>query len=132
MKNKEKLIELFVEAFDNLDSASDIVKIHNIYANENNSEDEVFENNDEFLDEYFEKPSQAVRAAMFGKYNYGDKYVWVNFCGNLKSSDYVEDMPIGDVKSMAMWFIDNYEKVADFDGFDAFYWRCKYGFNKIK
>lgn len=128
MENKEKLIELFIEAFDNLGCADDIVKVHNIYTRENYPDDEVFDNDDEFCDEHFDKPSEVVRAISFGRYKYGDKYVWFTGSGNLRSSDDVDDMPMDSARTMGEWFIDEWNEVSGIEEFSEFCERCQWGF----
>lgn len=47
---------------------------------------DVRENDEEFFQVYFEgKPMEAVRAAVYGEYNYTDEYVRFNGYGNLES-----------------------------------------------
>lgn len=47
---------------------------------------DVRENDEEFFQVYFEdKPMEAVRAAVYGDYNYTDEYVRFNGYGNLES-----------------------------------------------
>lgn len=129
MENKEKLINLFIEAFDNLGCAADVVKVHNIYTRENYDEDEVFDNTDDFFDEHFDKPSDVVRAISYGCYNYDDNYVWFDGNGNLKSSDDVEDMPMVSAKTMGEWFIDEWNEISDIEEFKEFCERCQWGFD---
>jgi hypothetical protein len=51
---------------------------------------ESFDNDEEFFNMFFEdRPMEAVRAAHFGDYNYGDDFVRFNGYGNLESfNDY--------------------------------------------
>ena len=51
---------------------------------------EYYENDEEFFNTYFyNNPTEAVRSAYYGDYNYCDKYVRFNGYGNLESfNDY--------------------------------------------
>ena len=51
---------------------------------------EYFDNDDDFFNDFFyNNPSEAVRSAYYGDYNYCDKYVRFNGYGNLESfNDY--------------------------------------------
>ena len=47
---------------------------------------EVYENDEEFFNMFFEnKPAEVARAIYYGDYNYNDDYVKFNGYGNLKS-----------------------------------------------
>ena len=128
MENKNRLIELFVEAFNNLGCVEDTLRVHNIYARENGYED-VFENNDDFFDEMFSKPSDVARAMNFGTYSYDDSYVWFNGDGNLESASDINDMPICDEEDMAEWFIEEWNELSDMEEFKEFCERCQWGFD---
>lgn len=130
MEEKERLIKLFVECYDDLDSVEEQVRVHNIYARENCTDNKIFENDDDFIDEMFSKPSEAVRAISFGSYDYNDNYAWFNGYGNLESASYYADMPLIDAEEMADWFIDNYKELNHLDAFDEFCERCEYGFDE--
>ena len=46
-----------------------------------------FENGDEFLDTFFDSPSEAVKASWCGEYYINEKYVRFNAYGNIDSYD---------------------------------------------
>lgn len=52
----------------------------------------IYENDEEFFNTFFNSPMDAVRAAVYGEYNFMDKYVTFNGYGNLKSSNYISDL----------------------------------------
>lgn len=95
--------EKFLEAWNEL-SNSDKISCFNEYAREHNSDDEIFEFDDDFFDLFFEgKPAEAVRAAFFGDIkSWSDEYIRFNGYGNLVSmteyeaadwaDDYKEDI----------------------------------------
>ena len=66
---------------------------------------EFFENGDEFLDTFFNSPSEAVKAAWCGEYYINEKYVQFNSYGNIDS--YAEDERDEKIK-------DNIEDVVDY------------------
>ena len=114
---QEKLIELFVECYNNCGLNAKIT-IHNTYERENGyGYENVIERNDEdFFNLFFEgKPMEAVRATFFGDYRYADDWVWFNAYGNLNSGDYEEQLPLRDGEEMAEWYIDNYDEVRYFE-----------------
>ena len=76
---------------------------------------EYYENDDDFFNDFFyNNPSEAVRSSYYGDYNYCDKYVKFDGCGNLKSvddyglekeyKDYIDDI----TKSL----IDHYQQIS--------------------
>lgn len=71
---------------------SESVNIHNTYCQENQYEDEIYENDDEFFNTFFDgKVIEAVRAVSYGEYNYTDSYVQFNGYGNLESFGYPDE-----------------------------------------
>lgn len=95
--------EKFLEAWNDLDR-SDKIACFNEYAREYNSDDEIFDFDDDFFDMFYEgKPADAVRAAFFGDIsNWSDEYIRFNGYANLVSmseleaeewaDDYVQDI----------------------------------------
>lgn len=57
---------------------------------------EIYENDEYFFETFFEgRPMEAVRAAHYGDYNYGDDYVRFNGYGNLVSfGDYTYEQEL--------------------------------------
>ena len=111
--NKEKLVELFVECYENCELASKIA-IHNAYIREISCscENEIERNDEDFFNTFFEgKPMEAVRASFYGNYRYVDDYVWFNAYGNLTSGDNEDELPLRDAEEMAEWYIEHYEDV---------------------
>ena len=127
--NKDKLIKLFVECYNNCDLRSKVA-IHNTYERENGYDyEKVIEVNDEdFFNLFFEgKPMEAVRAASYGHYNYADDWVWFNAYGNLESGDYEGELPLHDGEEMAEWYIDNYDEVSYVEEMRDFCEACENG-----
>lgn len=123
----DKLIEIFKECWENCTSDTK-VGIHNIYAREKCPDDEIFLNDEDFFNTYFEgKPFEAVRSAYFGHYEYSHNYVWFNGYANLDSSDYIEDMPIESTETLAEWFIENYDELDYIQDMSDFCEACENG-----
>lgn len=78
--------EAILEYVENM-SDEELVSAHNIYCeNSNSSDDEIFINDDDFFNTFFEgKTMEAVRAVCFGEFRYSDQYVVFNGYGNLDS-----------------------------------------------
>lgn len=73
----DQVRELIDEANEN-----DLISSYNDFVS---YDDMIFENSDEFFEENFATHAKAVRAALFGHYNYNDSYVKFNGYGNLES-----------------------------------------------
>ena len=73
-------------------SNDELVNIWNTYAREHASDDEIYNNDDEFFNTFFEsKTPEAVRAVCFGEYRYQDEYVQFNGYANLESFNDASD-----------------------------------------
>ena len=69
---------------------------------------EFYENDEEFLNEYFKEPAEAIRATFYGDYRYADKYVQINGEGNLDSFE-----EWGIIKEMKKSISQIAEKIVD-------------------
>lgn len=127
--NEEKLVELFVEGYENCELSSKI-EIHNIYIRETNSgcEYEIESNDEDFFNTFFEgKPMEAVRASYYGDFRYNDDWVWFDTYGNLSSGDNEEELPLCDAEEMAEWYIENYEELDHIKEMGDFCDACEEG-----
>jgi|GEM_PF-605812 len=62
------------------------IGMHNRYCSEANCMDDyIYDNDEDFFEEYFSTKDEAVRAVMYGDYNYSDDHVQFNGYGNLES-----------------------------------------------
>lgn len=96
---------------------NELVSLNNAYCRAIGSEGEVYENDEDFFNTFFEgKPFEAVRAAHYGEYKYSDDYVRFNGYANLESFQYfsVEDLEEYPA-NIAEYAIENRD---EFDMFD--------------
>ena len=102
----EKVYKYIEIDFENLSDSEKLSK-WNEYCSENNLEDEIYENDDEFFDMFFEnQPAKAVQCAIYGDYNWSHKYVKFNGYGNLESFNDYDVMKEIDEKALINWLIE--------------------------
>lgn len=113
------LQDLVVEAINEL-KTSDLVALNNTYSIENSIDSEVYENDEEFFETYFEKGAfEALRAAHFGEYKWHEDYVRFNGYGNLESFQYFDTEDLCELPQViAEHVIENpsyYSHIIDID-----------------
>lgn len=109
------LKEFVIEQINDL-SSEQLIELNNTYCRENNIEGEIYENDDDLLNEHFSSISDAVRAAIYGDYNYSHDYVRFNGYANRESLTSVDTSDLCElVEVIAKYAIDNQE---DFDMLD--------------
>lgn len=102
-------MEKIREILDKL-STSSLVYLWNMLAEETNFESIYFNDDYFFSMMYGDKPMEAVRAAMYGEYEYQDDYVYINAYGNLSSFNYAdEDTSPINFGVLADWCSENLE-----------------------
>lgn len=125
---RQELIDLFCKAWEDM-QIEDKIEVSNIYSRENNIDNEVFVNDEEFFETFFNgKTMDAIRATQYGNYSISDEYVWFNGYANLDSDDgygYHNELPFECTNTMAEWFIDNYEELSCISDMDEFYYACQ-------
>lgn len=92
----------------NLDD-SELINIHNEYCQStNNSDDEIYNNDEDFFNIFFEgNVMEAVRAVSFGEYSYSHDYVVFNGYANLETFNNPTDKV--DIESIASDILENTE-----------------------
>lgn len=75
---EDSYIDTLEEMYNNLDYKEEIPFLY-----------EIFENDWEILESYFDSKEAAVKAVYFGDYNFNDDYVYFNGYANLVSLDYI-------------------------------------------
>ncbi len=110
VKNNLKAIEQYL----NNCNDDELFIIHNEYCEScNYSDDEVFNNDEEFLNTFFSNANDAVRAASYGDYNYSHSYVKFNGYANLDSSDYISTFV--DVSEIANDILENEQNYSSIE-----------------
>lgn len=99
------------EALNN-ESDEEVIDKWNEYCNDNSSDDHIYENTDDQLEELFSKVGECVRAIFYGDYDYSHKYIQFNGYANLESFDDVLDKI--DIDELIDHLIEN----EDFDILD--------------
>ena len=104
MTQKESIIEVLKEM-----ETETLISIWNEYCQEENMDDYIHNNDEYFLNEMFEKPADAVKAACFcfGNYSYTDEYVIFNAYGNLVSFDIYDAEKHIDFDILADYIMEN-------------------------
>ena len=82
-------INQIIETLNSL-SSSELMQVNNRYCDANSYDDYIYYNNSDELNSLFNSPSDALRAASYGSYNYSHKYFRINGYGDLESFPSVE------------------------------------------
>lgn len=124
----EKIKELFVECFDNLETFEKVA-IHNYYVTEGNGYgDEICENTEDFINESFPNAFDAINS--IGRYSTNDEWAWVDDLGNLYSADSESEMELSDTEEMAEYFAENPSYLKDIRGMSEWYDAIEYGLDE--
>ena len=107
MRNRKQSIIAILKAMD----ADVLVDVWNEYCQEQNMDDYIYNNDEYTLKDMFigsENPvNEALRAAFYGDYRYGDDYVMFDAYGNLKSFDEYDAENNIDFDTLADYIMDN-------------------------
>ncbi len=86
-------------------SDSDWMQKNNEYCRENNIDDEIYDFDDDFIEMFFPKGMDAIRAFHFGDAKFSDNYAKIDGYGNIESiSDPSDEI---DYSAIIQWLIDN-------------------------
>lgn len=90
---------------------NEIFDLNNTFCEEANyCDDIIYSNDDDFLDMAFSSKIDAVRAAVYGDYNYHHDFVKFNGYGNLETFDRLTSDNLPDiVQNIAEYIHDNFE-----------------------
>ena len=102
MTRKESIIEV-LKCIEN----ETLISIWNECCSEVNMDDYIYNNDEYFLNETFEKADDAVRAVCYGSYEYTDEYVIFNAYGNLVSFDTYDAEKHIDFDILADYIMEN-------------------------
>jgi hypothetical protein len=102
VKNNIKAVEEYLNGL----TALDLVDVWNEYTREHDGDREIFSNDEDFFNTYFEnRVMDAVRAIFYGDYNYSHEFVMFNGYANLETTNSPEDWI--DISELAQAIIDN-------------------------
>ena len=104
--NNSFLTDKLKEAFKEIND-EELIELWNEYCRESKSEDEIYHNDDNVLEDLFSEIGECVRAIFYGDYNYSHKYMQFNGYANLESFDYILERI--DQDELADSLIDNEE-----------------------
>ena len=108
--SKRELKKLFGKCWEACDTGTK-VSISNIYTCKNiDGASEIFENDEDFFNERYRTPFDAVKAVCWGRYNDEDAWVWLGEQGIFSTSN-EKKLPFEKTSVMAEWFIENYEEL---------------------
>lgn len=118
MKTEQRILAI-ISLIKDMDT-NDLIDLNNTYCRENNIDSEVFENDEEFFDMFFEnKPFEVARACFYGDYNFSHDYVQFNGYGNLESIKYFEVKDLCEtVENIAEYVLDNEREFSHLFHFD--------------
>ena len=85
MKTLNQVIEL-IESMD----SNELMNINNIYCDANRCNDYIYHNDSDELNSLLGSPSNALRVASYGNYNYSHSYFRINGYDNLESFPTIE------------------------------------------
>jgi len=102
MAQKESIIEVL-----KCIETKTLISIWNEYCSEENMDDYIYNNDEDFFNEMFEKADDAVRAVCYGNYEYTDEYVIFNAYGNLVSFDIYDAENHIDFGTLADYIMEN-------------------------
>ncbi len=116
-RNKESILDFLKNECDD----SQLLSFHNIMCSNDRSNDEIYDNDEDFFKMMFDgKIYEAVRAVYYGNYKYMDEFVQFNAYGNLDSFNSVED--VIDLVELADDILENEDDYSDdIDFEDAVY-----------
>lgn len=107
MRNRKQSIIAILKTMD----ADVLVDVWNEYCQEQNMDDYIYNNDEYTLKDMFsgsENPvNEALKAAFYGDYRYGDDYVIFNAYDNLKSFDEYDAENNIDFDTLADYIMDN-------------------------
>lgn len=92
----------------------DLVNTWNEYAREHDSDNEIYNNDEEFFEVFFSgRTMDAIRAVSYGDYRYQDEYIKFNGYANLETFNNAEDHI--DITELAEAIMDNPQDFYDIE-----------------
>lgn len=100
------------EIKDYINNEMDSIDVINLWndciEDKNILDDKIYNNGEDFFEEMFSSPYDAVRAVAYGEYTLNDNYIAFDGYGNIVTFDYWDDegSPV-DIDILADWLLDN-------------------------
>ncbi len=92
----------------------DLVNIWNEYAREHDSDNEIYNNEEEFFQTFFDgRLMEAIRAIAFGEYRYQDEYIKFDGYANLETFN--DPLPYIDIEELANAILENPQDFYDIE-----------------
>lgn len=82
-------IDKIIEVLESL-SSSELMQVNNRYCDANRCNDYIYHNDSDELNSLLGSPSNALRVASYGNYNYSHSYFRINGYDNLESFPTIE------------------------------------------
>lgn len=102
-RDRKKAIIALLKAFE----TETLIQWWNNYCTECNMDDYIWGNDENNLNEMFNKADEALRAACYGDYRYSDEYYIINAYGNLQSFDGYDAEKYVDFDVLADYIMEN-------------------------
>jgi anaerobic ribonucleoside-triphosphate reductase len=117
---KLEIMKAIKEAIENM-TEGQLIELNNRYCQEFGYQDnEIYENDEEFFNMFFEgKPMEVARATFYGDYNFGHDYVIFNGYGNLETFNTMTvDRLVDSMETMAEQIDERFEEFSDLFNID--------------
>jgi hypothetical protein len=102
IKNNLEAVKEYLTGLSN----DDLVNVWNEYAREHDRDNEIYSNEEDFFNTYFEgRLMEAIRAISFGEYNYSDSFIRFNGYANLETFNDPENYIY--IEGLAQAILDN-------------------------
>lgn len=110
VKRNEDSILTYLKELNN----NSLVQLWNFYCSEQNNDSDsmIYENDEEFFENWGADVMEVVRSICFGDYTYSHKFVTFNGYANLETTDYPEDKM--DLEALASDIFENESDYSDY------------------
>ena len=102
--------ELLREYFESL-SNDELMNLWNDYCQDNCYDDEVFYNDEEFLNMFSDDILGLLQKVEYGSYSSNDNYITLNGNGNFETSNYITDLIC--INDLVSYYIDDDDFLLD-------------------
>lgn len=99
---------------------NELIQLNNEYSDAIGSDDQIFGNDQDFLETFFHSnPDSLARAIFYGDYNYSHEFVRFNGYGNLETFSWFEKKDLCEyVQTIAEYIAENPKYFSQFDEID--------------